>query len=101
MPVNYLWFSYAASYPFLTADINYQELSNRSLTFDPSNTESTVNILIIATNETLVEEDKEFIVNLSFPGERIPRVVLEPDNATVTIFEINGQSIVVASCEQM
>ena len=77
---------------FATADINYKGLNNYALTFDPGSTETTVNIFIIATNETLFEEDEEFTVNLSFPGEPIPRVELEPGNATITIFEINEES---------
>ena len=75
--------------------MNYGEL-NYSLIFDSAKTEYTVNISIYETNETNYEMDEEFIVSLSFPesGESIPRVTLDPDNATVAIYEINGRSII-------
>ena len=66
------------------------------MTFNSTKTEATVDIFIInATNETQPEVDEEFIVSLSFPGENIPRVTLEPDNATVAIYEINGRSMII------
>ena len=66
------------------------------MTFNSTKTEATVDIFIInATNETQPEVDEEFIVSLSFPGEDIPRVTLEPDNATVVIYEINGRSMII------
>ena len=75
--------------------MNYGELTNYSLIFD-SETESkrTMNISINATDETNLEVDEEFIVRLSFPEseEPIPRVTLEPDNANISIYEINGRS---------
>ena len=80
----------------LIAGVNYGELINYSLIFD-SETErkQTVNISINSTNETNLEVDEEFIVRLSFPKpeEFIPRVTLEPDNATIAIYEINGTSM--------
>ena len=78
------------------ASINYGELTNYPLIFDSeTERERIVNISINATDETNLEVDEVFIVSLSFPGseEPIPRVTLEPDNATVAIYEINGQSI--------
>ena len=79
---------------YLTDGINYKGMTNYSLTFNSTKIENTVNISIIATNETQPEMDEEFTVSLSFPGEPIPRVTLEPDNATVKIFEVNGQSMI-------
>ena len=76
--------------------MNYGELTNYSLIFDSQiERERTVNISINATDETNLEVDEEFIVNLSFPEseEPIPRVILEPDNATIAIHEIDGQSM--------
>ena len=72
-------------------------MTNYSLTFNSTIMENTVDIFIIATNETQPEMDEEFMVSLSFPGEPIPRVTLEPDNATVTIFEINGISMIIST----
>ena len=74
--------------------MNYGPL-NYSLMFDSAKTEHTVNISIYETNETNFEVDEEFIVSLSFPEseESIPRVTLDPDNATVAIHEINGRSM--------
>ena len=55
-----------------------------------------MNISINATDETNLEVDEEFIVSLSFleSGEPIPRVTLEPDNATIAIYEIDGESMI-------
>ena len=78
--------------------MNYRGLpANHSLIFDSTRREHTVNISIIDTNETQPEVDEMFIVSLSFPesGESIPRVTLEPDNATVAIFEIEGRSMIL------
>ena len=74
--------------------MNYGELANYSLIFNDSQTERerTVNISIYATNETNLEVDEEFIVSLSFQ-EPIPRVTLEPYNATIAIHEIDGRSM--------
>ena len=84
-------------YFLLIASVNYGELANYSLIFNDSQTERerTVNISIYATNETNLEVDEEFIVSLSFPGseEPIPRVTLEPYNATIAIHEIDGRSM--------
>ena len=77
--------------------MNYGGLSNYSLIFNTTKRNHTVSIPIFAaTNETQPEVDEEFLVSLSFPEseESIPRVTLEPDNATVAIFEINGKSII-------
>ena len=66
------------------------------LTFNSTKTEAPVDIVILnETNETRPEVDEVFIVSLSFPGEDIPRVTLEPDNATVAIYEINGRSMII------
>ena len=76
--------------------MNYGELTNYLLIFDSeTERERTVNIAINATNETNLEVGEVFKVTLSFPEseEPIPRVTLEPDNATVAIHENNGQSI--------
>ena len=62
------------------------------LTFNSTKTEATVDIVTL--NETN-EVDEVFIVNLSFPGDDIPRVTLEPDNATVAICKNNGRSMIV------
>ena len=56
--------------------------------------EHTVNISLIVTNETQPEIDEEFSVSVSFPGDVIQRVTLEPEEATVAIFEVNGQSMI-------
>ena len=81
-------------YFLLIASVNYGELANYSLIFNDSQTERerTVNISIYATNETNLEVDEEFIVSLSFQ-EPIPRVTLEPYNATIAIHEIDGRSM--------
>lgn len=75
---------------YFTANINYVE-QTELLTFDSDKTDITVNVSIIVTNETMLAEDEEFLVHLSFPGGPIPRVTLAPDNATIAIFEINGE----------
>ena len=80
----------------LLASVNYGELTNYSLIFDSeTESKSTVNISINANDETNLEVDEEFLVSLSFPEseESIPRVTLEPDNATIAIYEIDGQSM--------
>ena len=78
------------------ASVNYGGLTNNdSLIFDSAKTKHTVNISIYETNETNFEVDEEFVVNLSFPEseEPIHRVTLDPDKATVAIYEIYGRSM--------
>ena len=76
--------------------MNYGELTNSLLIFDAAKSSHTVPISINMTDETNLEVDEVFTVNLSFPesGEPIPRdsVTLEPNNANVSIFEIIGAS---------
>ena len=76
-----------------TADVDYIGRTNDLLTFDSSNTVVTVNVSIIVTNDSIPEDDEQFTVSLSFPGEPIPRVTLDPDNATVTILEFDGEGM--------
>ena len=64
---------------------------NYPLKFNSTNIDATVNVRIHVTNETLLKMDEEFTVSLSFLRVQIPRVTLEPDNATVTIFEVDGE----------
>ena len=77
----------------LSADADYEELTNYLLTFNSSTTIITVSVGIVVTNDSIAEEDEEFIASLSFFGEPIPRVILDPDNATVAIFEIIGEGM--------
>ena len=74
-----------------TADVNYGRVS-QPLTFDSVNNAITVNVSIfINMSETSHEMDEHFTVSIAFPGEKIPRVLLEPDSTNVTIFEASGQ----------
>ena len=75
----------------ITDGVNYEGLTNRSLTFNSSINDITVNVSIFVTNETVHGIDEEFNVSLSFLGGPIPGVSLEPVNAAVTIFEANGE----------
>ena len=59
--------------------------------------EHTVKISLLVTDETDPEIDEEFIVSVSFRGDLIQRVTLEPKDALVAIFEVNGQSILYDS----
>ena len=70
-------------------------LTNHSFTLRPMEVEHTVNISLIVTNETQPEIDEEFLVSVLFPGDLIQRVMLVPEAATVSIFEVNGQSMIV------
>ena len=79
------------------AGINYERLNNSRLIFDSAKAEHIVNIPIFnMTDETNLEVDEEFIVSLLFPesGEPVPEdsVTLAPNNATVAIYELNGES---------
>ena len=73
----------------LTADIDYVELINHTVTLNSSYQSATVNIVIL-TNDTELEQDEHFIVNLSFPGEPIRGVILDPNKTTVEIVEFDG-----------
>ena len=91
------WLSrYVANYRFSSAGVNYGELTNTLLIFDAAKSSHTVPISINKTDETNLEVDEVFIVSLSFPesGELTPQdsMTLEPNNATVAIFEIIGGS---------
>ena len=79
------------------AGINYERLINSRLIFDSAKAEHIVNIPIFnMTDETNLEVDEEFIVSLSCPesGEPVREnsVILAPNNATVAIHELNGES---------
>ena len=74
---------------------------NFSLTFNSFKIGNTVNIFLLVTNETQLEVDEEFIVSLSFPGEPITGVTLEPNNATIKIFEVNGKSMINAHLRKL
>ena len=77
---------------FSTADVNYEGWTNEPLTFDSMKKAITVNISIfINTNETSHEMDEDFTVSISFLGEEMPRVLLQPDSVNVTIFEASGE----------
>ena len=56
---------------------------------------ATVSIKIIETNDTELEQDEDFIVHLSFPGEPIPGVTLDPNKTTVTIIEFDGEGMYI------
>ena len=71
------------------------------MTFDSTNTEVTVNISIISdTNDTIPEIDDEFFVYLSFLEEEdpIPGVILEPQNISVFIYEVDGEGKLKSAC---
>jgi hypothetical protein len=63
------------------------------MTFNSNRTSAIVNITIIETSSTQYENDEEFIVNLSFPGEPISRVTLNPNRTIVQIVEFDGEGI--------
>lgn len=75
----------------LSADVDYVARTDYPLTFDKSHTVNIISISIVATDEGLPEDDEMFTVSLSFPGEPIHGVLLEPSYATVAIFEAIGQ----------
>ena len=70
-------------------------LTNYSFNLSPMEVEHTVNISLIVTDETQPEIDEHFLVSVLFPEDLIQRVTLEPEDATVAIFEVNGQSMIV------
>ena len=68
----------------------YEDLTNHQLTFDSSHTSITVNISIIVNlTDTVLETEREIVVSLSCVGE--PNVILDPENTTITVFEIRGE----------
>lgn len=69
------------------ADIDYVDL-NSTVTLNSSKDSVTVNITIIETNDT--EQDEHFTVHLSFPGEPIHGVTLDPNKTRVEIIEFDG-----------
>ena len=70
-----------------SADYDYEEWNDFSLTFDRNHTFHTVNISIVPSDEA--EVDEIFTVSLSFTGKRVS---LHPSNATVSILELIGES---------
>ena len=50
-----------------------------------------MNVSLVVTNDSLSEDDKSFVASLTFPGEPIPGVTLNPDIAIVTIYKTSGQ----------
>ena len=73
-----------------TADFDYIELTDYRVILNSSTTSVIIHIIIIEINDTQLEKDEQFIVHLSFPGEPIPGVTLDPDKATVEIIEFDG-----------
>ena len=74
----------------IIANNDYVELTNSTVTLNSSYESATINIAIIETNDTEIEQDEYFTVHLSFPGERIPGVTLEPNETRVEIIEFDG-----------
>ena len=72
-------------------DVFYERVANRSLTFNSSHTSFRERISItVVLNDTMPLIHQEFELSLSL-GEPDPRVVLEPETATVKIFEVHGE----------
>jgi hypothetical protein len=84
--------------PSFVANIDYVELTNSTVTLNSSNESATVNIIIIETNDTEIEQDEHFTVHLSFPGEPIPGVTLDPNKTRVEIVEFDGAGIIIIRC---
>ena len=82
----------------IVANNDYVELTNFTVTLNSSYESATVNIAIIETNDTEIEQDEYFTVHLSFPGERIPGVTLEPNETRVEIIEFDGAGKYMYSC---
>lgn len=76
-----------------TAGVNYRGLSSYPVIFNTSSTETSVNISLIMTNQTVLETDDVFLVSLSLAREGSSGVKLKPENATVSIYEISGEGI--------
>ena len=76
---------------YVSVDIFYERVANRSLTFNSSHTSFRERISITAIlNDTMPLIHQEFVLSLSL-DEPDPRVVLEPETATVKIFEVHGE----------
>lgn len=69
------------------------ELINHTVIFNSNITSAIVNITINETSSTQYENDEEFIVHLSFPGEPLSRVTLDPNKTTVEIVEFDGEGM--------
>ena len=76
---------------YVSVDAFYERVANRSLTFNSSHTlfRETISITVVL-NDTMPLIHQEFELSLSL-GEPDPRVVLEPETATVKIFEVHGE----------
>ena len=83
------------SFIYNTANVDYIELINYIVILNSNRTSAIVNITIIETNGTQHENDEEFIVHLSFPGELIPGVTLDPNKTTVEIVEFDGEGMYI------
>ena len=52
---------------------------------------STIDVPVPITGDNIFELTELFSASLAFPGAPIPRVVLAPDSAEVTILDDDGQ----------
>lgn len=73
------------------ANVDYTELTNYTVTLNSSNVSVTVNIEIRTNDTEQVEQDEYFTVHLSFSGDPIPGVTLDPNKTTVEIIEFDGE----------
>ena len=88
-------FSFISNYStlfFVTAQVNYDNLNLHPLKFNPDN-DSLTDVVSIqpVLGDTMLEVDEEFILSLSLLQELNERVAFEPHNATIIVFEINGE----------
>ena len=80
------------SYLLFADDVIYDSLTLHPLKFGSDNASLSESISIKPIlNDTLLEVDEEFTLTLSLLEEQNSRVTLEPQNATVVIFEIHGE----------
>ena len=83
-------FYYMPLFVTLVAEEDYIEVTNHIVTLNSSTEWITFDIMIIKTNDTEIEQDEHFTVHLSFPGEPIRGVMLDPNVTTIEIVEFDG-----------
>ena len=84
---NYEYYSMTVVYS-LTDGNDYNGITNLLLTFDSVTTNIDVPVNIIG--DTIFELTESFNASLSFPGDPVPRVTLDPDSAQTTIIDDDG-----------
>ena len=74
-----------------TAGLDFSMITDSLLTLNATCPNATITISIL--NDNVLESTESFTVNLAFSGGPVPRVILSPSTATVTILDDDGKQV--------